>query len=1167
MSLFDELLMKARRDTSKLVKVQRSVTRNGKTFTQDYYVRPDQVKKTDKVIGNFQNLLPIPGSVPTPAKGMWDQKYFDSIKSDRAKALDYLKQCGVTWDETNNQGINWMRALMSMKKKFNVAKPAAPQAQTQPSQATSPNGNTAANVILDPAVVKELGDCKNGKEKVVVLKKKLGQQGCIDYAKSLGVTWDEHSHTAINIMRMSMALRDYFDQTDGTVSPVGTPGKGGAPKGNDNAKKDGAPQDDSLLPITGNTSPRKVNLINLINGITDLDEIKMYTGVGMVPEDDVAKSFIAEKLSPKYTSFKAAHNIGTSTGKKAGKVQQVSATSWGYADLITQHSNIEGCAKNILESAFSITFSRFKIASLTDPRSTLFWINSDKDDNNHHRPNSGFHSPQNIIENMIGAYSLYTTDEFTDKDDKQGYYSNSRYLTNMGYTGWDSEIYRKQYSREKDGFVRYLTSLVDQDPSCKDAVDQMVETYEELLDKVDYNIRGLSLMLSSYQVNSNPMFSPDWRSMFPRKYTEPNPEMAKYTLNEIQYQLEVIPKAIKRAQEAHPDLKIDVETTLKSRWNTSLGSYSLYNKDGDRVLDIDLTEEINPDTGKPYFKRIGYHEDIADLKPGEHAAKTCQAMLSYIYQEHTGKYPNDSDSESAREQVKELQFLASVTQDKLMDVQNLSYKLFGVKPVVDSKPVERLDYDAYTSREFTLEKDVDTNSSLDYVLANLNMATINVGANRHVAYNADSNVKSNINKHGDDYSQNFSYYFPLEAQRNANYRRTCVYSSRGNTYTKDQLNAQIQRQLDKVPRFSADYINSLKDYYNAKGNYDPDTIADLTMNHSFDDAADPNNSDALTLQSIAENPLKDVIFAQTKSILENVPRMDTEKLPSLLQRRFDYVPYDFSVAQQPRFLKPKKPKVIDPATSELRAAREALLKAANCSIATEDADTSLAMRKEFFRRWDYSSHNNTDPDGVVHQKMFDGGAHSDGYDRRALFNSRFFKVKNSNMEEGFTSYKTELEADGVDTTPMELFSATSYGSTAGILGASGGWFMGNQYTKAGKALGCGAYFGYTGGKCSVYCGDQAYANIHTDAYGDSANGCFILASVMRGRRTDSTSAGSRFRDFEIAVHTNKCILPHHFVDISCRALGKNVKRDGKGNYLDKDGNITHDRYGTKIDME
>lgn len=45
-------LQKAQRDKSKLVYVQRTVTKNGKTFQQGFWVHPSQVKSTDTVLKN-----------------------------------------------------------------------------------------------------------------------------------------------------------------------------------------------------------------------------------------------------------------------------------------------------------------------------------------------------------------------------------------------------------------------------------------------------------------------------------------------------------------------------------------------------------------------------------------------------------------------------------------------------------------------------------------------------------------------------------------------------------------------------------------------------------------------------------------------------------------------------------------------------------------------------------------------------------------------------------------------------------------------------------------------------------------------------------------------------------------------------------------------------------
>lgn len=74
------------------------VTRGGRTFMQTVYINPNQdtpQAPTTKVdFGEFERLK----------------------KLDRAKALKYLIELGVTWKESENPGINLMRASMAAKK-------------------------------------------------------------------------------------------------------------------------------------------------------------------------------------------------------------------------------------------------------------------------------------------------------------------------------------------------------------------------------------------------------------------------------------------------------------------------------------------------------------------------------------------------------------------------------------------------------------------------------------------------------------------------------------------------------------------------------------------------------------------------------------------------------------------------------------------------------------------------------------------------------------------------------------------------------------------------------------------------------------------------------------------------------------------------------------------
>lgn len=1170
MSSNGELLIKAQRDKSKLVQVQRSVSRGGRTFMQNFWVLPSQVKSTDRVIGGQQNLLPTPGSVATPAAGVLDKAYLNSISSDKPKALDYLKKCGVKWAEHSHAGINWMRAMQAVKTVLNGQNSVSVNTQQKP-QTVQPAQNSQsikqttqitadpgkATTMLDQKTLDELALCKNGREKVIVLKKKLGQDGCMKFAKLLGVTWDEHSHVAINNMRMSMALQAAYDAQDNTVSSNKTKGQGGgAPKGNQNAKKDSAPKTDlDKLKIPAGATQREINLINLINNVDNIDDLKVYTGVGMIAEDDVAKSFIFDKLSPKYIAFKNATGIDE---KKSSASISVPKTSEAFGDLMADVLKVEGCKKSVLSDGFASWFDTFRVIQITDPRETLSTA--------HYRRQKKSISSEHLIQVLQEAFSTYTTDDYDF--DKHGI----NYKTNIGYAGWDSSVYASRYDHNKDGFVRYLNKIAEGNPDTKPQVEKMVAQYDAMMEKVGYNPNLLKMVLENYEWVTgerggrfgNPNES--WGSYNAVK----TPVDARRTLDNIEYQAKVIPLILERRGLSREAI---IKTLEDTTYNDNLKYFRLVDENGKLIQSsFDLTKEINPDTGKPYFDEYVYSFNM-EYKPRDyHAPQTNSSIMKYVLSQYAG-------TEAPRyitEGMNKLRALASFSQEDYVEVHKLATQMFGMKYTATDSQGEKFDvtnpdystlnHIGETRRTYSLEKDED-NPQLDLVLANLNMAYLSARANSRVARVVAENVSSKLNRYGDDYSRNFSFYYPTEGQQWRGIRsRATGGSLDGNpesTYTVDQLNAQIDKQMKTTPTISSQYLDNLTAFYNAKGGYDVDEIKRITQEYSLKSVGANNK---VGIGDYVSDPMKDILAAASKNLLSNVPKMDTPQLDLSIAKRLDYVPYDFTAATQPTFssLSINKPKS-SASKTELKQAREAALKAINCSVSTEDEATSSQMRKDFMNRWDYSEKGGKDPDGNFHTKMYSGPNSWQGHDRRALFNSRFFKVNNSNMEKKFTEYQQQLGE-----TPLELFSATSYGSTAGILGVTGGWYMGHQYTKVAKSLGDGAYFGFTGGKCSVYCGEgpKGYHNLKTSGTrGDYANGCYILASVLRGQKEDSTSDKGYFRDFEIAIHKNKCILPHHFVDVSCRALGVNVTRDAQGNYLDESGKITHDSFGKSVNMK
>ena len=99
-----------------LVLVQRSVNKPGvKTFFQHFWVRPDQVKSTDKVIAGHHNLVdghpqkPTSNKIFSPAIKQQTTAFFSKFDSNQS-AYTALENIGITWEKSESAGINLIRA-------------------------------------------------------------------------------------------------------------------------------------------------------------------------------------------------------------------------------------------------------------------------------------------------------------------------------------------------------------------------------------------------------------------------------------------------------------------------------------------------------------------------------------------------------------------------------------------------------------------------------------------------------------------------------------------------------------------------------------------------------------------------------------------------------------------------------------------------------------------------------------------------------------------------------------------------------------------------------------------------------------------------------------------------------------------------------------------------
>lgn len=141
-----------------LIEKKVQVVRNGKTFTQTVWVKPE-VQSSNKELSQLEDLF----------------------KKDKLAGLQKLKELGITWAENKHPAINLMRAKEAMKKHYGVT-------QTKP--------------VTNEQTKTTKSDKKNADKHA-------------DYLANLrtkGITWNESENVGINVMRAKMAEKKFNAQ-------------------------------------------------------------------------------------------------------------------------------------------------------------------------------------------------------------------------------------------------------------------------------------------------------------------------------------------------------------------------------------------------------------------------------------------------------------------------------------------------------------------------------------------------------------------------------------------------------------------------------------------------------------------------------------------------------------------------------------------------------------------------------------------------------------------------------------------------------------------------------------------------------------------------------------------------------------------------------------------
>lgn len=1198
-----------------LVYVQRIANGPTGTYLTHKWIRPDQVGATDKVLVGHVHLHSSHPQAPVNPKqySSFSFPYSNAVKQQTAAFFSQmpntqtfyqvLQNLGITYNaHPTKPGITLMRAKGAMNAAIHngldlstlppqvlglnnpvtlPAQPAVAQSQ-QPAQqpavaqpvtsppvtpATPPQSAPAPTTITLPPRAKVASQAS--KDAATQFCNSFAtRQDFYDALTKMGITWTQTSKPGPTFMWAKCFLAQHIESgfdvnaawaaiQNGTPTPpaqVQQP----APPPVVPTPPPAPPVDKSLLEVPKDATPAQIELIKHINNMTDYKTIRKCAVMGMVPEDDVASDYITNTLLERLRDWVTGNNhqkkCPASVARQfivdmagIGEKVKSAAKLWSNnSEQIVDELGVTGCKKSLISSGLNRVFDSTDMAALITPHQFITPVGAPT--------SSGSVSVPQMLSSLTSSFSDYATDkQFSDKT-RTG-------KTNLGYTGYSPDEYQQRYDPNKEGLVRFLQKVKQDNAGNAEVaaeVDRMIADYDEAMKIVGGNAQLLGQLIKKSSWGDKQSYSA-WDFGRPSSsFTNYDPENLQFTMDGANAQADALLSGL-QSKGYSTDQIVDALTNFY--YNDDLRDFKVHDSSGQRVY-IDLYSDLtDPNTGVNPLDAYDSNMSSGVLRLALMKLQE-QTGISDADAKAKGWYKDAGEPELTRQWMKDAQHYAAYTEADAKKVRDL---INGIFEGHSSNP----------------------SAAKTTILANALMAVkFNIAA-ANVADNARDNARGVQNANGTDYAGNFDFYSPDMMLRNTA-RNTNSNNEWGSaTYTVQQLSDKVTSQLNSTPSYSADYIQQLTQYY-------MDKAVQQGMAPTIDNAHTVAREDDLSdmdlnagLDPLLDSPLKDVVYKTAIAMLSHVPKMKQDpKFQDKLDKKLNYRPYDFSVSTQPRLKPPPKtvPQDLNAITdAQLKAARQKLFKAASMSVATESEQVSDEMRKDINQnRFDYKAGEKT-PDG----KTFSGPFHrtSAQSNRCVLYNSRFFAIHNSIWEERFKKKQAELKAAHPNNpdmwTPMDLFHGTARSCAGGILGRTAGWWMGKstKYTAVAKMLGPGAYFGFKLGKSTVYVGDVAYTNVHyrwgTPPPGD-ADGIVIMANVMRGDNyvKHKTATGSftsvstdSQRDWEMAVRDNALIWPHHFFDASCRAYNKNVQVDANGNYLDDNGNITHDKYGKSVNMK
>ncbi|MCM1216811.1 MAG: hypothetical protein NC548_20110 [Lachnospiraceae bacterium] len=1091
------------KNLSKLVAKQVQVSRGGKTFMMTVWVDPNTGK-----------------SVQSDAK--IDFKDFEALKGDRDKAMKFLKDNGVVWDEHPNPAINWMRASMAAKAAGGVASTAAPKystgkSSTAGSSASTATGGTKAAPKVDYTKAAAKGyDSADKKKKTAILKAGMTKDEFIAMAGAV-TSWTANPNEGINMMRASMAFSAWAEshsladlETALTGATTQTPAQAPVQP----TPPPAPPKPKEELEITAAHTPRQQALIKIINGITDKKDLEDFASVGMIPMDDTAKSFILGKLQTEYNKHIKPRLTGS--GGYGGSYYGQRELQVDFARRTSKL--FKGMHQKIIKDSIGNITNVANLYDLVTPRDGISW---NGDAHSGHGQNTDVRKLTSVLNLQFGRYmgTLHPDDD----PDKTDYTTQNRLwaaqlVDKIGKEQEYTTDYSKLFDPDKEGFILALRHIGESDPKLKDTAESMEADYLEMQKLVGYS-----------------------------------PSMFR-TIQSVSYaQIKDV-----QQQEAQRNLKantiIDYLRKTKGMSDADIIATIDYNADHRSKADgFVLCKEDDNGIRTPLRDSAGeritvdlsiypYPDGTMMWKPTDVIISTWSDYGTNITSYNLNAMVRGDDRYAAKRAA--FDAITPGVYDKFYEIQQ---RMYGYK-LQDTNSMQPFtgtlsDLDQHSFWGVEAIRDGD-DPERDAVLSNLSFMANASAFNTTLAQRVGQNPNSTANKQGTDYSGNFSYYnFQTGPQAYMGYA--------SKRHTPDEAQEVCRQQLENLDIFSMDELQTLSTYVSNNG--DP-SMKSFGKGQAVDEMLSRIHSLSPERQGwsgIKGSPIDDVYVKYLEATLQYCPQVynqrvtDKTKMRAWLHKQLGFTPYE--------------PPKVDPSTTvpstDLYQLRQALFSKAHCSVRTatqsEYDDVTHQVKLNF---------DHVDP--TTGQRVDKSRRSYD--DRSIALHGKVYVIENSEAEENF-----EQEAARMGETPVQMFHGTSYAGGCGIVGIDGRFRISGKETSGlqttGSMLGEGIYMAKLVGKTLPYLGNHKYSfsnyKIQTQpgpTQGFAADGCLLVCDALLGkhyhsdidvhdakRHNDGTydsvavgagaaMGGSRLKEYECIVRRNNQIKPKYIVDCGGR---------------------------------